>query len=64
MLQGIALEAISRGGPVRAAKLVWLEGEMRRSWLGGFRLPKGRPYEITAFRCPGCGLVEFYSPVG
>lgn len=63
MLQGVAVLGIS-GGPIRATKLIWIEGEIRRTWLGTFRLPKTRPYEIVAFRCPGCGLVEFYSPVG
>jgi hypothetical protein len=65
MLQGIAVQTFS-GERMRAAKLVWIEGEMRRGWLGTFLLPKRktRPYEIVAFRCPTCGLVEFYSPPG
>jgi hypothetical protein len=63
MLQGVAVDVPS-GASLRTSRMVWVEGEIRRGWLGMFRLPKGRPYEIVAFRCPGCGLVEFYSPVG
>jgi predicted RNA-binding Zn-ribbon protein involved in translation (DUF1610 family) len=62
MLQGVATHAYA-GESARSSRLLWLAGEIRRGWLGIFLMPKGRPYEMVAFRCPGCGLVEFYSPV-
>jgi Domain of unknown function (DUF6487) len=46
------------------ARMIWIEGEMRRRWLRIRRLPKGPRYEVVAFRCPSCGLIEFYSPTG
>ena len=46
------------------ARMIWFEGELRRGLLGVRRLSKGQRYEVVAFRCPSCGLIEFYSPTG
>jgi predicted nucleic-acid-binding Zn-ribbon protein len=63
MLQGIT--ATDAGlGDVRSFRTIWIEGEMKRGWMGILRPPKGKRFETIAFRCPNCGLVEFYSPAG
>ena len=38
----------------------WIEGAPERSWLG-IRLRGRRTMEIEAYRCEGCGFVEFYA---
>ena len=40
----------------------WIAGEPGKSHMfGGFRYDQGRAIALEAFRCPECGLVEFYA---
>jgi predicted nucleic-acid-binding Zn-ribbon protein len=41
----------------------WIEGEMEKGFWGGIKdfLDRKR-YQMTAYRCPGCGYVELYAP--
>jgi hypothetical protein len=60
MLQGL----IAPNASAASAMPCWIEGETKRGWFGIKRMPRGKPYEIMTFRCPGCGLLESYSPTG
>ena len=60
MIQGI--ERVDAGGHNGVA--AWMQGEVRRGWLGILRFPTGRRYEIITFRCHGCGFLERYTPPG
>ena len=61
MAQGVAFAV---GGGTQRARTLWVAGLARRSWLGTVVIPKGKWYEIIAYRCPGCGFVEHYCPPG
>lgn len=64
MRQGV-LDSDPRGNALTSlGPITWIEGEAERGWFGLMRLPRGRRYEVVAFRCPGYGFVEFYSPAG
>lgn len=61
MLQGVVT---NDRGRTTSEKLEWIEGEIERRWFGLVRMPRGTRFEVIAYRCPDCGLVEFYSPAG
>jgi hypothetical protein len=61
MIQGVAFV---RGGRGAFARTVWVAGQMRRGLFGTPRLPRGKLFEVIAFRCPACGFVEHYCPPG
>lgn len=63
MVQGLTCNDAGGGSRVEGVA-VWLEGEVKRRWLGLLRFPKGRRYEVVTFRCRGCGLLESYTPRG
>lgn len=57
MVQGFILD---HGQDYRKYASSWLEGQPKRSWLTGIKAPRtGIP--IAAFRCKGCGYLEFYA---
>ncbi len=60
MVQGVAVTLDGRG----SGRGVWVAGLIRRGWFGQTVLPKGRRYELIAYRCPACGFVEHYCPPG
>jgi hypothetical protein len=39
----------------------WVEGQPKRSWFEGTKVPMGGGIPIGAFRCKGCGYLEFYA---
>ena len=38
----------------------WVQGSAKKRWLGGIKIPKGA-VPVGAFRCEGCGYLEFYA---
>jgi hypothetical protein len=38
----------------------WVQGSARRRWFGGIKAATGA-VPIGAFRCEGCGYLEFYA---
>jgi predicted nucleic-acid-binding Zn-ribbon protein len=54
----------SSGGAIKYGRPVWIEGEIKRGFLGSLRFPKGRGFEVVTYRCPACGYLEDYSPPG
>ena len=53
-----------RGTPLSEAKTVF-EGKVEDvSSAATVVNEPGRRYEIVAFRCPTCGLIEYYAPAG
>lgn len=39
----------------------WQDGEPRRAWYGGVKLPKGEQIKVTTYRCDRCGYLENYA---
>ena len=39
----------------------WVEGEPRKSWWGGAKVPKEQRVPVATFRCSMCGLLESYA---
>jgi len=39
----------------------WVEGQPKRSWFQGTKVPIGGGIPIGAFRRKGCGYLEFYA---
>ncbi len=39
----------------------WVEGQPRRSWWQGTKVPLEGGIPIGAFRCEECGYLEFYA---
>ena len=52
------------GRILQESRPVWMEGEIRRGFLGSLRFPSGKRFEIVTYRCPACGYLENYSPPG
>jgi predicted RNA-binding Zn-ribbon protein involved in translation (DUF1610 family) len=54
----------SNGSTLQYGRPVWIEGEIKRGFLGSLRFPRGRRFEVVTYRCPACGYLEHYSPPG
>ena len=39
----------------------WVEGQPKRSYFEYTKVPVGGGIPVAAFRCKGCGYLEFYS---
>ena len=39
----------------------WVEGQPQKSWWEWTKVPFGGGVPIAAFRCEGCGYLEFYA---
>jgi predicted nucleic-acid-binding Zn-ribbon protein len=39
----------------------WVEGQPKRSWFAGTKVPMEGGLPIAVFRCTGCGYLEFYA---
>jgi hypothetical protein len=57
MVQGFIPEYTDGGSTVSA----WAEGQPKKSWWVGTKVPSEGRIPIGAFRCKGCGYLEFYA---
>ena len=57
MVQGWVMD-LTYGGRVASQ---WAPGQPRESFWTGTRLPDEAPVPIGAFRCTGCGFLEYYA---
>lgn len=39
----------------------WQDGEPRKAWYGGLKLPKGEQIKVSTYRCDRCGYLESYA---
>jgi hypothetical protein len=39
----------------------WVEGQAKKSWWSGTKVSSEGQIPIAAFRCQGCGYLEFYA---
>ena len=39
----------------------WVEGQPKKSWFTGTKVTMERRIPIGAFRCKGCGFLEFFA---
>jgi len=65
MAEGFILDADHSGGfggtfgrPLRFTQARWVEGKPQASDWSGIKWSDKEAYKITAYRCPGCGLLE------
>jgi len=58
MIQGFILDFAPPHSKFVSA---WVEGPPKRSWVEWTKVPLGGGTPIAAFRCKGCGYLEFYA---
>jgi predicted nucleic-acid-binding Zn-ribbon protein len=61
MLQGFVVDF--GHGNVRSVSS-WIKGPPKKSFWTGTKIPSKEKVPIGAFRCKGCGFLEFYSNKG
>jgi Domain of unknown function (DUF6487) len=58
MEEGFILEKME-GGPPGADQ--WVEGAPEYSRWGNLKTKDHKRYQVTTYRCPGCGYLESYA---
>jgi len=59
MEQGFTLDHTDGGG---RSVTSWVEGAPQKGWFGWISLRGKRKFEVQAWRCPRCFLLENYAP--
>ena len=58
MVQGFVPDYFSAG---RSAVVAWLAGSPKKDFWSKTKAPRADGVPIGAFRCQGCGFLEFYA---
>jgi ribosomal protein S27AE len=61
MQAGFALGWPPGWGSEQSRPMAWVEGTPERSRWVGIKVTDKEAFQITAWRCSGCGYLEFYA---